>query len=45
MKLTQAMAHLAVLLRDPLSDYTELLRALREDSDQLIQYRDYRCQS
>jgi hypothetical protein len=34
-KFTEAQAHLAVALRDPLSEYTELLRALREGSDHL----------
>jgi hypothetical protein len=35
MKFTEVMAHIAVALRDRLSDYTELLRAVREGSDEL----------
>jgi len=36
MKFTQAMAHLATALHDPLSDHTELFRALREGSSELV---------
>jgi hypothetical protein len=35
MRFTEAMAHLAVALRDPLAEHTELLRAMREGSEGL----------
>jgi hypothetical protein len=35
MKFTETMAHLTVALHDPLSEYTELLRAVREGMDGL----------
>jgi len=36
-KFTEAMAHLAVALRDPLAEYTELLRAVREGIDDTLE--------
>jgi hypothetical protein len=37
MKFTETMAHLAVVLRDPLAEYTELLRAVREGIDDTLE--------
>jgi len=37
MRFTEAMAHLAVALRDPLAEYTELLRAVREGIDDTLE--------
>jgi hypothetical protein len=37
MKFTESMAHLAVALRDPLAEYTELLRAMREGIDDTLE--------
>jgi hypothetical protein len=36
-RFTEAMAHLAVALRDPLAEYTELLRAMREGIDDTLE--------
>src|SRR6516225_3293343 len=35
MKLTEILAHLAVGLREPLGDFTELLRAVREGAEKI----------
>jgi hypothetical protein len=37
MRFTEAIAHLAVALRDPLAEYTELLRAVREGIDDALE--------
>src|SRR5262249_26221165 len=37
MRFTESMAHLAVALRDPLAEYTELLRAVREGIDDALE--------